>query len=168
MRHLLLFLPLLVLSLLPARAVQVKLDSPDTNSTWVSAQISDRDLRWNEKTRSLQAVVTFEDALHSNTTSATDTLYFHCPETYYNADDHTVYVNGPDGAPIVIGQWFKGTFGHRFLLYENTLVIVHRNKSQITLSLDIDTQRTIEKERKKEEGEQTESFTLDGLIHKKE
>ena len=167
-----LFLPTLaaLLIALPtaARATRVSINSAETNTTWVSAKPSDRQLRWNAKDHTLVAIVTFSDALHDGfyQTSTTDDLYFTFPGTQLNPQDHTVFVDSPDG-PIAIGVWQHGTIGSRFSLFQNTMIIVHKTRGQISLTLDIDTDRTPESIQKKEDAAETESYPLDTDTPKK-
>ena len=153
---------------LAARATKLTIDSAETNSTWATAQVSDRQLSWSPKDHALLAVVTFEDILHRDSTmeSAHDDLYFTFPGTQLNPEDHTVFVDSPDG-PIAIGLWRKGTFSSSFSLFQNTVIIVHKTHSDITLTLDIDTERNAATERKKQEATETESFPLDADLPKK-
>ena len=168
-----LFLPTLaaLLIALPtaARATRVSINSAETNTTWVSAKPSDRQLRWSPKDHALLAVVTFSDELHNgfyqNDTS--DDLYFTFPGTQLNPQDHTIFVDSPDG-PIAIGIWRQGMIGSHFSLFQNTLVIVHKLRGQISLTLDVDTERTAQAEQKKQDAEDTETYPLDEAVHKKD
>ena len=170
-------LPLLFLAaLLPARALEVKIESTDQdNTTWPTASPVDRQLQYKEKDRKLVAVVEFRDILHSNTGSAQqdDTLFFHFPGVQFDPQDQTLSIETPDHAVIPIGEWRKGTFGGRqVLLYVNTLILVSSQHGHVHLTLDVDTDRTpeaIDKAKKQKEQQDTDAqtSTLDSLIHGK-
>ncbi len=145
-----------------ARATKVSIDSAETNSTWPSSKPSDRQLRWSAKDHALLAILTFNDELHNATyqSDPTDDLYFTFPGTQLNPQDHTVFVDSPDG-PIAIGFWHQGLTSH-FSLFQNTVIIVHKKRGQISLTLDVDTDRTAQTEQKKQDAQDTESYQLEG------
>lgn len=172
-----LLLPLCLLAaLLPARALEVKIDSTDTDNTiWPTAVPVDRQLQYKEKENKLVAVIEFRDILHSNSGSAQqdDTLFFRFPGVKFDPADSSLYVETQNNAVIPIGEWRKGTFGKRqVLLYINTVILVSKLHGHVQLTLDIDTERTAESlDKAKREGErhedESQTTTLDSLLHGK-
>jgi len=158
----------LLIGLPTARATKVTVNSAEVNTTWPAAKPSDRQLRWSAKDHALLAIVTFNNELHNDSyqSDTTDDLYFTFPGTQLNPEDHTVFVDSPDG-PIAIGIWHKGVIASHFSLFQNTVIIVHKTHGQISLSLDIDTERTAVTEQKKQDAEDSETYPLDAGITKK-
>jgi hypothetical protein len=176
MRHRFL-LPLLALAaILPAHALQMKIESADAdNTTWPTAVPVSRQLQYKEKEQKLVAVVEFRDDLHSNAGSAVqdDTLFFRFPGVCFDPDDQTLSVETENRAVIPIGEWRKGAFGNRqVLLYLNTVILVSKLHGHVQLTLDIDTDRTADSldkaKHQKEQGDAAaQTYTLDSLLHAK-
>lgn len=171
-----LLLLLVAASLLPARALEVKVDSTDTdNTTWPTSSPVSRQLQYKEKEQKLVAVVEYRDILHSNTGSAQqdDTLFFRFPGVKFDPEDQTLSVETENKAVIPIGEWRKGAFGGRqVVLYINTVILVSNIHGHVHLTLDIDTERTAEalekvKRQQAQQDTDAQTTTLDGLIHGK-
>ncbi len=159
-------LALVALALVSApslRAETFRVPSPDENTIAIGGEVANRVLRYDAKRKELTAILTVNYSRYATQNSGPDheDLFFTFRNVTLDPETKVLSVALPSGAePVPIGVWKDGSLGgHAVLLYETTLLVTTRDRTSIKLAMDIDTERTVEKMKKKAEAAEAEPVT---------
>jgi hypothetical protein len=129
-----------------ASALEFRITSPDKGEVWPKSSMTNRVLRWKEKARMLVAEVTFSTANYSGMgeRAETETFEFTLPGTSFDPAQQVFYATAPTGEKVAIAQRTKQILGNRIDLYKTAIIRVARFRTELTLTLDVNTVLPVE------------------------
>lgn len=127
-------------------ALEFRITSPDKGEVWPKSNMTNRVLRWKEKAQTLVAEVTFSTANYSGMGERTEseTYEFTLPGTSFDPATQIFYAAAPSGEKVAIAQRTKQMIGNRIDLYKTAIIRVARFRTELTLTLDVNTVLPVE------------------------
>ena len=146
MRILFLSLVCALLAILPSRAFEFTIESPDKGEVWPKSSMVNRTLSWSEKKQLLTAEVTFSTGNYSGNGEPTESesYDFTIPGVTYDESVKQFYVMAPNGEKVAIAQRTKLFLGSRIDLLKTATIHVARFKTELSLALVVTTTPTLE------------------------